>query len=66
MDLHVLVENAVGICRLDDFPLVMATPPLFDPSFNLDHLKPRCPIPRDVNKTKQFLETFGRHLMESM
>jgi hypothetical protein len=66
MDLRMLVENAVGLCKLVDFLLVMATHPLFVPSFNLDRLKHRYLIPRDVNKAKQFLEIFGRRLMEVM
>jgi hypothetical protein len=62
----VLVENAVGNYMFDDFLLVMATPSLFGPTFDLDHLKHRYRIPRDVNKAKRFLETFGRRLMEIM
>jgi hypothetical protein len=64
MDFRLLVENAVGNCKLVDFPLVMATPSLFGPSCNLAPLKHRYRIPRDVKKARQLLETFGRRLME--
>jgi hypothetical protein len=64
MDLRMLVENAVGKYQLVDFLLVMAKPSLLGPSFHLDRLKHRYLIPKDVNKTKQLPEAFGRRLFE--